>query len=321
LAGLTVFVDRNGSGVLAPGDPTTTTDASGNYSFADLAPGAYTIDVQLNNPSERFTLPTGGNAGVTVGAGQTVTQNFGVQLFGFAGVVPATVHLFNTTNIDPTVAYVRGLYEAILGRDATDTLTTGAGQTVTEAIFWTKLIDSGQLTRAQVAAAIINAPEHRIDEVSYFYQTLLHRGLDTPIDPQSNYWVQQLLGGVSEAAVVQGIMDSPEFQNEHPDNTGFVQDLYFDVLGRQAGQDEIARTISQFSNGTTREQEEAIVINSPESAMRQVAGFYSAFFHRLPDTDQSIWVSALLAGASAGQVEAGMLVEQEFVNDTTATVP
>ena len=44
LAGLTVFVDENGTGVLAANDPTTTTDASGNYSFSNLPVGTFSID-------------------------------------------------------------------------------------------------------------------------------------------------------------------------------------------------------------------------------------------------------------------------------------
>ena len=75
-----------------------------------------------NNPSERFTLPTGGIASAIITAGQTTTQNFGVFLFGFAGVVPSTPALFASSSPDANTAYIRGLYEAILGRDANLTL-------------------------------------------------------------------------------------------------------------------------------------------------------------------------------------------------------
>ena len=95
LAGLTVFVDLNNNGVLDSGEPSAVTDGAGDYSFANLGPGTYQIEVANNNPSERFTLPTGGSASTTITAGQTTTQNFGVFLFGFAGVVPSTPGLFS----------------------------------------------------------------------------------------------------------------------------------------------------------------------------------------------------------------------------------
>jgi hypothetical protein len=43
VAGLTLFVDLNGDGVLSQGDPTATTDAHGNYRFSGLIPGTYVI--------------------------------------------------------------------------------------------------------------------------------------------------------------------------------------------------------------------------------------------------------------------------------------
>jgi len=50
---------------------TTTTDANGNYSFANLAPGTYTVTIQHGSPW--FTVKS---QTVTVGPSQTVTVNF-----------------------------------------------------------------------------------------------------------------------------------------------------------------------------------------------------------------------------------------------------
>ena len=43
LAGRTVFLNIDGTGVADTNNPSTTTDASGNYSFTGLAPGSYTV--------------------------------------------------------------------------------------------------------------------------------------------------------------------------------------------------------------------------------------------------------------------------------------
>jgi hypothetical protein len=68
---------------------------------------------------------------------------------------------------------------------------------------------------------------------------------------------------------------------------------------------------------------EESVINSQESAQRQVTGFYAEFFHRLPDSLASVWVGQLLSGVSARQVEANILADpfaQEFFKDGQNTV-
>jgi len=47
LEGWNVFLDENNDGLLDPGEVSTTTDADGNYRFLELAPGDYTVALQL----------------------------------------------------------------------------------------------------------------------------------------------------------------------------------------------------------------------------------------------------------------------------------
>jgi hypothetical protein len=232
------------------------------------------------------------------------------------GVTPS--NLFGSNNSDADHAFIRGLYEVLLGRDASGTIVTATGQTVNEADYWVNQLNSG-LTRQQVTYDIVNSLEHRQLEVNYYYQTLLHR----QTDPGAALWVDELVAGVSEAQVVQGIMDSQEYQSAHTDNTSFIQDLYFDILGRNASATEVNAILGELNGGMSRSVVEGSVIGSLESAQRQVDGFYSAFFHREPDSGASIWEQQLMAGVSAGQVEASILSDatiQEFFNDGNATV-
>jgi Ca2+-binding RTX toxin-like protein len=60
VAGWTVYLDLNNNGHLDPGEPSTATDAQGNYAFSNLAPGAYTV-AELGH----------GLGGITVGASPT----------------------------------------------------------------------------------------------------------------------------------------------------------------------------------------------------------------------------------------------------------
>jgi hypothetical protein len=58
-AGVTVYLDANNNGVLDPGEVSTTTDASGNFSFTDLLPGTYNVR-EVVPPSSTQTAPSGG---------------------------------------------------------------------------------------------------------------------------------------------------------------------------------------------------------------------------------------------------------------------
>ncbi len=72
LKGWTVFLDLQNDGKLDAGDPSTTTDASGNFVFSGLEPGTYTVG-EIVQPGWQLTYPgTGGSSvqevKVTVGA-------------------------------------------------------------------------------------------------------------------------------------------------------------------------------------------------------------------------------------------------------------
>ncbi len=78
LAGWTVFLDVAGTGTYAAGDPTATTNASGIYTFPNLAPGTYTVGNLVQAGFAQTAPPAPGTESVVVVAGQTATgPNFG----------------------------------------------------------------------------------------------------------------------------------------------------------------------------------------------------------------------------------------------------
>src|SRR5262249_5491453 len=77
LAGWTVYLDLNQSGRLDAGEPFVVTGASGTYSFANLAPGAYTV-AELPQAGWGQTLPGSGPYHVTLAGGENRPNlNFG----------------------------------------------------------------------------------------------------------------------------------------------------------------------------------------------------------------------------------------------------
>ena len=80
VAGRQVYLDLNGIGVFASGDPITTTDANGAYSFANLAPKNYLVRL-VPQAGRVITAPIfGGKFFVQLGQNQTVTgDDFGTE--------------------------------------------------------------------------------------------------------------------------------------------------------------------------------------------------------------------------------------------------
>jgi predicted outer membrane repeat protein len=71
----TVYLDLNHDGKLDTGDKSTTTDIRGNWSFAALAAGAYSVRV-VPVAGIAATKPVGNVLSITLGAGQNSTGNF-----------------------------------------------------------------------------------------------------------------------------------------------------------------------------------------------------------------------------------------------------
>jgi hypothetical protein len=77
LSGTTVFLDSNGDGKLEPGERSTTTNALGHYTFANLTPGTYHV-AEVLRIGFRQSEPSTREYTVTVGQGQNLTGlNFG----------------------------------------------------------------------------------------------------------------------------------------------------------------------------------------------------------------------------------------------------
>ena len=107
LAGRTVFLDLFHDGTVDPGDPTAITNANGDFAFANLAAGTYTVDQVL--PSG-WAQSTAAPAAVTVGGVDAAGVDFGDyqpgsisgQVFndvaGGAGLSGWTVYLDDNNN-------------------------------------------------------------------------------------------------------------------------------------------------------------------------------------------------------------------------------
>jgi hypothetical protein len=305
LPGVTVFLDLHNDGKLDAGDPTAVTDASGQYTFTGVADGTYTVR-EVVPPGYTLTQPTDGSRTVVLGSSGPFIASLPPD-FGNRPISPLVL-TFSAEDLygprpspDQTTAFVKGLYHALLGRDA-----DSAGLA-----FWTSRLTTGE-TRAQVIQEIWISDEHRGDEVDYDYQTFLHRAADTA---GRAYWVSQLKAGMDETAVAVGFLTSTEYALAHPDNSAFVTGLYQDVLFRAPDTTGAQFWSGRFAFGASRGEVALGFLQSQEAFRRAVDSLYAAFLHRPGDSlGESYWNNQLVGpnGLPPAQVAQGFLVSDEF---------
>ncbi|MGH7140346.1 MAG: SdrD B-like domain-containing protein, partial [Pirellulales bacterium] len=81
VAGVTVFLNNDGTGKPDSSNPSTVTDANGNYSFSFLSPGNYTVDA----------VTAGGTTISTTNLSATVTSGGAAQIVNIGEVAPSIV--------------------------------------------------------------------------------------------------------------------------------------------------------------------------------------------------------------------------------------
>jgi hypothetical protein len=315
IAGQTVFIDVNGSGLLQANDPITTTDSQGNYQFTVSMAGTYTVreillgGVLLNSPA---------------GDGYRVSLNQAAYVSGqsFADVltsitIPLNLPLTTTfpkqgrANAD----FVEAIYRSVLDRNA-DSI--GLAN-------WTNALNSGALSRAQVVQAIRQSPEHFTQEVTDFYFTLLNRAPDSG---GLQNWVAALESGkATEERVAFAFLDSAEYLSKG--DKYFVDHMYLSLLGRTfdaAGEKNWLNALGDDTSGNpthpataTHAQVIAAFLYSPESLNRLVEGYYQVYLRRLADpTGLNSWLTQLQQGASFLTIGQGFLSSDEFYNQAAA---
>jgi Domain of unknown function (DUF4214) len=154
-------------------------------------------------------------------------------------------------------------------------------------------------------SGIWKSVEHRGRQVDHYYATFLGR----PAEPAGRaFHVQRFLNGAGEGDVVLGFVLSEEYRSAHADATSWVQALYRDALSRDAEAAGLACWTGQLQSRARSERQVAHeIVNSDESFLRAVDGYYAAFLHRPGEqAGREVWLELLRHGRAAeGPVGAG----------------
>jgi hypothetical protein len=306
LAGRTVFIDMNGTGVLEPGDPQAVTDSSGNFTINGVSPGTYLLHV-VTFPGD--TVVTTGSTGllVSVTAGTNVT---GADV----GLVLASTILPNTPNPGAFLgatsvieAKLDGLYAYILGRPSD----------ASGLAFWESRAAGGESMTA-IATEFYNSTEYETDTVKSYYQTYLNRAGESS---GVSFWVSKLQSGMSEQAVAESFLSSTEYIGDHSGNDSFVNSLYMNVLGRNAIASELSAWDAVLSGGVSKSDVVTDVVQSTESYLRSIDGYYTIFLARTGDTPGiNSWLSAAQKGDSQVSIASRFLGSVEYSQRATNSI-
>jgi uncharacterized delta-60 repeat protein len=280
--------------------------------FKDTDPAGTASDYTATIAWDDGTTTTGNaTTGMITGTGPfTISAS---HVFGsFSGTHQITVVITDAvgsktsvtdTVTDPTPSerYVIQLYQDLLGRAADP-----AGLAS-----WSGLLDAGT-PRTQVALAITQSQEYRQDEVQALYAHYLYRNAD----PAGLAAFTQLLvsGGTVEQVAAAMVSSAEYYQNRSGGtNTGFLDDLYHDALGRTIDPSGASFFRQALTDGEGRGQVAAALFGSTEYRQDLVQSYYRNYLHRPADASGlADFVNALADGTTDDQVLATVLGSEEF---------
>jgi cyclophilin family peptidyl-prolyl cis-trans isomerase len=304
LGGRTVFINNDGSGVPDANNPSTVTDANGNYTFSGLVPGTYTVqevlpaNASLTTPAQTVTVSASATtSGVDFGERPSISgtiftdsHNSGHDDTGDLGVSGRTVFINNdgsgvpdannpSTTTDSNGNYyftnlAPGSYTVMEVVPSGVTLTTPASQTVT--------VTSG---RTALSVNFGEAPPPLTANQRFVIQ-LYHDLLGRDAEPQAlQYWPALIAGGQPRSVIVLDIEGSQEYRND------VINGLFELYLHRAADSAALTAGSAFLAAGGTVEKFSVDLVGSQEYYQTRGGntnqGFLNAIFsdalHRPPD--------------------------------------
>ncbi len=156
-----------------------------------------------------------------------------------------------------------------------------------------------------------------VTQLTGYLEQLYGTVLDRPIDSGGlNFWVGQVMAGVSRTAVGQAIWNSPEHLGIEVEND------YSTYLGRAASAAEQSYWVSVMLGGLTADQLLRDIVNSPEYLQSQassqafLAMAYTNLLGRAIDVESQVsWENALANGLTRASLVQQVLGSSEFTQN------
>ncbi|MBH3471171.1 DUF4214 domain-containing protein [Pseudomonas putida] len=284
------------------GDDTIILSGSNHADIVNAGAG-YDV-VQLDGSRDDYAFAVGNNFTVNLTGNQTAAISNAEFLSFVNGEEVETVALAHS---DAEASALR-LFQGILDRDAD---LTGAKSFVAQVNNGTSLSD--------IANEFLNSSEYagaqNAADVNELYQALLGRAAD---DSGASTWTDLLANGGSLADVAAAIAVSSEAQTLDQSNGDFVRELYSNVLGRDAEQQDLDFWVSSLFNGASRSDVVSDIITSNEAGAKAnndfVESLYESALGRASEAgEKEYWTAQIEQGASHADVALGIVGSNEAV--------
>ena len=284
------------------GDDTIILSGSNHADIVNTGEG-YDV-VQLDGSRDDYAFAVGNNFTVNLTGNQTAAISNAEFLSFVNGEEVETVALAHS---DAEASALR-LFQGILDRDAD---LTGAKSFVAQVNNGTSLSD--------IANEFLNSSEYagaqNAADVNELYQALLGRAAD---DSGASTWTDLLANGGSLADVAAAIAVSSEAQTLDQSNGDFVRELYSNVLGRDAEQQDLDFWVSSLFNGASRSDVVSDIITSNEASAKAnndfVESLYESALGRASEAgEKDYWTAQIEQGASHADVALGIVGSNEAV--------
>jgi hypothetical protein len=219
------------------------------------------------------------------------------------GGATATAHsvaLLGSSDFDSDDQFVSDAFEDILER-----LVDRASLA-----FFVNALEHG-LTRQQFASFLTHSDEFLDNKIRQDYQRFLGRDAD---DSGLNFWLSRLRGGMTDEQLEAQFIGSSEFfQHSGGTSKSWVEEMYFDLLGRLPDAQGEAYWIQVLSGGGARSNVALGFAGSSEREGAAVQDDYQTFLGRdAGSAEVANWVAAFRQGLSNEQVISGFVGSDEY---------
>ena len=199
---------------------------------------------------------------------------------------------------DITPCFIEQSYEDVLGR-APNRLEMAAGL---------RLGNAGA-SRAIIAVRLTSSAEYKARLVDGWYAEFLHRGANAG---ERSIYQHLLLMGDTDKQVRAMILGSDEYFGQAGNtDSGFVHQVYTDLLGRAPAPGEENGIIAVLHQGVARMQVAMLIEGSAEFDAREVGAIYEKFLRRGANASELAFWSSLMEQGAAEETLMDALMESD----------
>ncbi len=171
-----------------------------------------------------------------------------------------------------------------------------------------RIAAGGEASRTSVARSFLNSTEGARQEANMAYLELL----DREPDPSGlEFWTNFLRTGSVNTLRFQHLASDEYFRNSGGTNSTYVEQLYFDLLGRPIDPQGFDFYLDLLDTGTPRWWVSRTIYESPESLGNRVTAYHQAILERNPTDAEIDEGVALILAEDERAVQALLIASDE----------